>query len=263
MSKIAFLLALLFFVIPHAIFGQKAEDRWLRTITQETLAIDIDRTSLTLDSGGIFRAVYRTRYENPEAIPQKPDVSYRERLDTIEFRSADQNYRVIKSSFLDDGGKLVIDLDKIEDWQSLRSDAGRKLYSAARQLAPFGTWKVHSYEYASGEPASPEDPPELRSLIGQTIGLRADALVIPGSDCAGTTFDFKTLTDRDVTQRWGISLKDLGLNGESISIMIFKCSFGKNSQIPTLVFLSSPTKANLLWNGVLFNIERPGNPFRP
>jgi hypothetical protein len=255
------LLTLIVLVLSTSFIAQKSSDKWLRTITQDTLTVDVDPTSLVIGSGGVISATYRTSFQEPEALPQDPSVKYRMRLDVFDFRTRDASYRLAKTSYFDDSGKVILESNPNQDWKLLSRGTGRILYSAASQLAPFGVWNVESYHYASGEPADPNDPKELRSLVGKTVGLRVDDLSIGLSNCPGVIFDSRIISDHDVVQRLGVSLTDLGVSAKSIPVMTFNCA--SKSPVPAMVFLTSSTKAKLLWDGVFFDIERPANPFRP
>ncbi len=244
--------------------GQKLSDPWLRVITEDDYVIDVDRTSLILESKDIIQALFRTTYSDPVEIAAKSDKRYAVRLDSMQFRTKAGGYRIKESSFLDKSGKKVSDLKSAsQEWKLTGSRTGGRLFRAASQLAPFGYWKVISYHYFSGEGPSPDDPEELRSLIGSTIALKLDHLFIGSSNCSDPTVESQTVTDSEVSKKFGTSLKSFGIESDRITAMRITCHSNDKYPPYILVILRSATRAAVLWDGVFLSIERPGNRFLP
>jgi hypothetical protein len=122
----------LFILLVQAAFSQNNGDQWLRVVTYEDSVVDLGRTSLVLEEGGIIRAAFKTTLIKDEAVPGKDDLKYRSRLDLIEFNSAEHLYRVFESSFIDTHGKVVMSAaaNGTEDWKPIRGQ------SAGNSFAP-------------------------------------------------------------------------------------------------------------------------------
>lgn len=253
------LLYAVFFILSVAsgvVHAQKSNDPWLRVTTGEEYYIEIDKNSLTLKDGDVYGASFRTSYAKESTSGSKCLV----RLDSIDFQVSSHSYRVISSTCFTSGGAVPHTTNFDVQWKRLRSGTSQRFYSAAAKLAPFGSWKVVSYRYASGEGPSNGDPMEIRSMVGSTVSLRLDNLFIGRSNCSDATFDFRSLSDQ-AFERYGLMLKNLGIVATSEKAIIAVCRSNKDYPPQTLILLSSPTKATMLWDGILFEIERLPNLF--
>lgn len=265
LSIIPIALAVLFllFYVPAAV-AQKDAD-WLRTVTQEGFVIDVDRTSLVLGQDRVIGARFRTTLLREEPVPEKPTVMYLTRLDTIQFNLKAGQYRMFKSTLLDASARVVTSLtsDGADSWKPMRSRTGSRLFRAASQLAPFGTWNVLTYNYASGQPPAKDDPSELQSLVGTRITLELDRVQAGEQECRSPVFEPKTVSDKEFSERSGSPLKSLGITADKVDAIVLTCE-GNNKFPPQTLILKLPgRRALILWEGVFFEIERPGNLFLP
>ncbi len=148
--------------------AQDNTDQWLRVFTEEESIIDVNRSSLVLEQNQVISAQFKTKLLKPEPVPGKPDIKYQTRLDSIQFSMKDRRYRISESDLLDASGNVVFSYSSRDanSWKPLSGRTVNRLFNAASQLRPFGIWRVVSYRYASGDPASDNDPPELTSLVG-------------------------------------------------------------------------------------------------
>lgn len=252
-------------VFVFSAFSQAETESWLRVFTDEGSVVEVNRFGLVLEPNNVIRAQFRTVFSKPDSIPGKPDLKYKTRIDSIHFNVATQRYRVSESNFLDKSDKSIFTVapSKAADWKPISGRTANRLFSASTQLQPFGYWKVASYQYASGEGPFTDDPKELRDLIGSSIVLKLNHLFIGSSNCTRATFEWESVTDSILRSRVGMSLKDLGFNSDNVNVIKIGCRSNDNYPPTVLVILQSPTKGKLLWDGVFFDIERPGNPFSP
>ena len=257
------LISIVFFMLSLSVgvtYSQKADDSWLRLITGEDYTIEIDKNSLNLKDDRIINANFRTSYASPEAIDRKPDLEYQKRIDSIDFRIVGHSYRIVESTTLDANGEVISKTPGTDLKFKQPIASAHLFYFAATKLAPFGSWKVLSCRYVSGEGPSNDDPVEIRSVIGTTVSIRLDNLFIGRSNCPGASFDFKSVSDKDL-ERYGFTLKSLGIDSDTVKVINAGCESNTNFPRQTLIFLQSPTKATMLWDGVLFEIERLPNQF--
>ena len=260
MFRLGLTCALLVLAFTTSFVAQKrATETWLRVTTGDDFVIDVDRTSLAFGDSHVIEATFRTTHTDPQPLSTQSGP-YRSQLDTIAFQTNGPDYRVIKSLFLSDSGKVLLEQNPQGPQWRHKGKAAARLYGAATQLAPFGQWKVHSYKYASGEGPSKDDPEELTSLIGKDILFSPSRVAIGDTGCYESSLVFASITGEDAFKRLGIQLSDLGIEGSTMRAIRATCS---NKDEGTFIFLLSPDKAKLLWNGVFFDIERPGNIFLP
>lgn len=246
--------------------GQSDVDGWLRVMTDEDSVTEIDRVSLIIGPKHLIGAKYRTVLSTTMPVPGTPNVIYKTRIDTIQFDTRTRSYRISESAFFDTSQKSVLSFvnsDSNVGWKQLRGRTALRLFSAASQLRPFGTWKVISYHYASGEGPAMDDPSELRDLIGRNLILGLDQLFIGKSNCVGPTFEAHLISDAEISKKYGLSIKDLGIAADSVNVMRIACNSNKAYPPYILVILQTTTRAKLLWDGVFLEIERPGNQFLP
>ncbi len=261
---ITFGLAALFFVlwVPKGL-AQTDGDQWLRVVTGEESVIDVYRSSLVLEPHRIIRAKFKTTLSKPEPIAGTTDTKYQTRLDTIQFNLVDWQYRILESTLFDGSGKVVsaISSSAADGWKRLRSSTGSRLFHAAGELSPFGSWKVLSYRYSSGDPPASDDPKELMSLIGSNIWFSLDRVHVGGLACQAPIFESKTFTNDEFVKLIGNPLKSLGISADKVEAIVLKCEASDKFPPQTLILRLPGGKALMLWDGVFLEIERARNSF--
>jgi hypothetical protein len=201
----------------------------------------------------------------PASSPGKPGLKYRTRLDLIQFAIDHRRYEIVESQLLDEAGKVVMSFSSTDADGSkpLRGRTANLFLSAASQLAPFGAWRIVAYRYASGEAASQQDPPELKSLVGSEMVLNLDRMVVGKQTCNTPVYSPKTVTNEDFFKRSGSSLESLGLPLDKVDVIRIACNGKDDFPSQTFILRLPGNKARLLWEGVFLEIKRSGNPFLP
>ena len=268
--------------------GQNNGDPWLRVLTGEDSIIDVNRLSLVLEPKQVITAQFRTRLLKSEPVPGNSGLKYESRIDFFEFDIKDQLYRISKSDLFDSSGKVVLSNTSSgpDSWKQVRGPTAHRLFTAASQLPPFGMWKVMSYRYASGDPASDDDPPELKNLVGSEVLFKLDRVVAGRQTCEAPVFDPKTITNDDFSHRIGNSLRSLGIGSDKVNAVLLRCENEKtlvptimlgqkltngiselqrkpNFPSQTLIIRIPGNKALMLWDGVFLDLERTKNIFLP
>jgi hypothetical protein len=255
------LMSLLFALSVPTSNAQKAADQWLRTVTDDDFVIDVNRSSMVIGPDHVISARFRTTLLKEETVPGKPTVRYLTRVDSIHFDLKDRQYLIHESSFLDASATVVLSLTGTGDWKPRYGRTADKLFQAARQLSPFGFWKVLSYRYASGRPHANGEPPELTSLVGTTVRLDLDGVSVGKGQCWSPVFEPKTTTNEEFVKQTGSPLKALGISTDKVEAITVKCRAGDGFPSQTLILKLAGNNALMLWEGVFLKIERPGNPF--
>lgn len=245
--------------------AQDDADEWLRVFTEDGSIIDINRLSLVLEHNQVIRAQFRTKFSKPQPIPGKSSIKYQTRLDSIQFSIKDRRYRISESNFLDASGKVALSFSSsgTNGWKPIAGRAADRLFSAAQQLQPFGVWTVNSYRYASGEPASAQDPPELTSLVGSTIFFSLDRVAAGAQTCHTPMFDPRTVTNEEFVHRIGLSLESLKLPSDKVDAILLGCNAEDKFPSQTIVLRLPGNKALMLWDGVFLELERSRTLFLP
>jgi hypothetical protein len=257
--------AAVFTLIGIPAFPQNSTEKWLRVLTDETSIVEVDKTSMKLDQDRIVEARFRTKLAVPETIPGMTGVRYQTRLDVIEFNIGENRYRIAQSDLLDAANKVVLSSSANDEksWTPVKNHTALLLLRAAGQLAPFGIWRIVTYRYVSGEPASEQDPAELKSLIGSYFQIKLNELRVGYETCARAVYSPRTITNDELISRVGISLESLGLPSDRVDTIRFTCDRDNHRSTSGFILRLSANKSLLLWEGVFLEIERPGNPFLP
>lgn len=252
-KPIIFLILLLVFCIAKTL-AQDDNNTWQRVITGSGFNIDVSVQSLRLEANRNFAAKFKTTLSKSEPIEGKSGPKFKTRLETIEFDANSRKYRIRETDFLDSNGKLIISSSS-DEWKQIRGGTANTLYQRAMGLPPFGSWKVITYYYADGKPAAPDDPPDLRKLIGASLFLTFDNAQLAGKICAEPSYELKKISDEEFTKRTGSPLKAIGVEGASLDAIIMKCNADR-SYLPQTFFLQLPNrKILLLWDGVFLELE--------
>ena len=275
--------------------SQDHADRWVRVITDEDSTIEVNRFSLLLEPDQIIRADFRTTFTNPVLLLGEPGRSYHTRLDSIQFRLYDKRYRIRETKFVDNDGRVLSSrsTDGPNVWKSAWGRTGSALFSAATQLRPFGTWKIVSYRYASGEKPSDNDPPELKLLLDSGMYLAFDHVRVADLNCDSPILEPKVMSRDEFSRRVGISLETIGI-ADSVNALYLRChgrstissdilKVGRQATpilrspsnrtlinervatyFPTILMLRpSDDRMLMLWAGVFLELERTRNIFLP
>src|SRR5262245_24502485 len=103
-----------------SILAQK-KSVWRRAYTFEDSRIEMN--SNVVVGGDIGRVTFRWIFDQPQQLVAGSPVTYKSRLETIEFRCADKFYRMYEVVFLNSSGKKVHSevMKSPYEWHRLRS----------------------------------------------------------------------------------------------------------------------------------------------
>jgi hypothetical protein len=134
---------------------------------------------------------------------------------------------------------------------------GMSFYNAAKQLPPFGKWKIVGYHYANGDLPGNNEPSDLINLVGSYAYFYHDGLRIGNSYCAQPSFTRTRLTSDEIARQLGPPEKALGVNAPSFDLLLLKCDSDKTFSPSMHVFSLSTRKTLMVWEGVLLELESP------
>ncbi len=230
---------------------------WRRVITADA-NIDVSVSSLILEPNDIFRAKFRTSLSKSEEAFEKPGVKYKTRLETVQFDSRNQMYRVVETVLLDSSDKTVFSSGPVMTarWREIGRTAGR-MYSAASELRPLGSWTIASVRYADGGQPSSEEAPDLTKLIGSNVSARMEQFQVARETCRYPAYESQTIDDKTFEKAVGVPFKTAGLVTESLDALLIRCRSNDNVAELHLLFLLPADKAVLFSGGVLLDLEKP------
>lgn len=241
--------------LPVSALAQSEKDRWQRVYTGEDSLIEVNASSLSFEAKQILRVQFRTVFSKPETLPEKSGTKYKIRLETIEFKSAGR-YRFYATSLLDSSGKTVqsYQANSSEDWKIMK-DVGvmQRMFQAARELPPLGTWKVVEYRFGDGTPA---DAGEFTRLLGTRIRLYFDRAEVGVKVCSSPAYQSKPVTDQEIFRELGISFESIGVKARQADTIVVKCESNDWAPPQSLLVKLPEGGMLMLWEGIFLVLKK-------
>jgi surface-adhesin protein E len=119
--KVVFL-TFVFLFSSTTLFSQQLPT-WYRVYTFDESIVEMNTTLVTLISNDISRVRFRWTLNQPEALKAEPKVTYKSRLEVIEFNCSEGRYRPYHLTLLDTTGKIVRveEMDPPGEWHTATS----------------------------------------------------------------------------------------------------------------------------------------------
>lgn len=117
--------------------AQEAKDKWQRVYTGDDVIIEINILKVTFGEKKIGRVRFRTVLSRPQQVKETPAVQYKSRLEIIEFKCAERQYRIYQTTLLDLKGNVIdsYEGDISEEWKTLKPGGMmQKLFGPACSL---------------------------------------------------------------------------------------------------------------------------------
>jgi hypothetical protein len=134
MRRISLILFLLL-AVPFASAQEK--EKWQRIITLDESTVDMNVSTVVFSTGGIGRVQFRFSLTKAEVVPEMPGVKYKSFIETVEFKCAENRYRLYEITWLDRKGK-IIRTDEKDASAKWKSEGGKsfidRLYTPACQF---------------------------------------------------------------------------------------------------------------------------------
>ena len=242
--KTTLIVSLLQCTFPISFSAQGEKEAWRRVYTGEDSVIDINVASLAFETEHILRVGFRTVLSKTESPRGRPDIKYKSRLETVEFKLPSSQYRYLETTLLDSAGKTVWsdEPNPTQDWRALKEGGMMKrLFDAARQLPPFGSWKVIDYRFADGPS---DDSQEFRRLIGTRVRIASDTMEVGTKIC--------TLPAREL----GISMLTLGIKENHAETVVVRCESNDSKPPQSLLVKLPEGRLLMLWQGVFLVLKK-------
>ena len=241
---------------PISICAQGEKEEWRRVYTGEDSAIDVSVASLTLDTGHILRVKFRTVMSKAESLNGQPDTKYNSRRETVEFKLPSNQYRYRETSLLDSAGKTVwsSEPNSSQEWRVLKKGGMmQRLFDAARQLSPFGSWKVVDYRFAEGPSV---ESPEFRSVLGTRIRIASDRIEVGSKICNLPAYQSKSVSDKQFDQLLGVSMLAVGIKENHADTVVVKCESNDWKPPQSVLVKLSEGGLLMLWQGVFLVLKK-------
>ncbi|HEY8185935.1 MAG TPA: surface-adhesin E family protein [Pyrinomonadaceae bacterium] len=116
------ILTVLVLVSSTSVFSQKLPT-WFRVYTFDESTVEMNTAVVTFITHDISRVRFRWTFNKPETLNGEPKVKYQSRLEVIEFKCSESQYRPYHLTFLDAAGKMVRleEMDPPGEWRAATS----------------------------------------------------------------------------------------------------------------------------------------------
>ncbi len=131
------LLISIIFILSTAVGIQEEKEKWQRVYTGDDSIIEMNVSRVTFGDKKIGRVRFHTILSRPQTLKEIPGVKYKSRVETIEFKCIERQYRVYAATLLDVKGKPIqsYEVEVSEEWKSLKAGGMmEKLFRPACKL---------------------------------------------------------------------------------------------------------------------------------
>ena len=230
---------------------------WKRVYTGDGYVIDLNVTSLEFGSDQILRAQIRTVLEKEEPIKDIPGGKSKSRVEQIEYKLRNGNYRITEVVLLDSAGKpLQTQNPNAAVWKPLKSGGMmERILLATRPALPFGKWKVAASRLA--EDVKDKRPSEeLSKFIGASVSLEAQLAKVDQSVCGNPAYKSEHFTVTELSRRLGADIKLPEVQSDSVDLIYVKCE-NNGWEPPQSMLVKLPEgRMLMLWKGVFLTLKR-------
>jgi hypothetical protein len=234
----------------------QTKDQWRRAYTDDHSVIDVNISSLTLETGHVLRVDFRTTLAKSENIAPQQSAKYKSRIETISFKLNQNRYRLVEIVWFDSkGARLTSSTSTAEDWRVLKQGGVMdKLFNSVRILPPFGSWKAVAYKFADGS-ANPD--PQLIKLVGTRVRLQTNTAEVEAKVCSLVAYEDKRASREELNQL-GVKLESLDIAGDYADTTKLTCEGGGWAPAQSLLLKVKEGEMLMLWNGVFLVLKREG-----
>ena len=257
------LLLVLLYVTPsysqYVLHLPERSKEWKRISTEADATVDVNTSSVVLESNGRIRATFRFSLAKQETAFEKPDAKYKTRVETIQFDVREDTYRILETKLLDSRGKAVYEseLDLDRPWKKINSVTAGQFFSVAVGLSPLGAWSVVAARYPYGSPSPTDEDSLLTTLRPKTlVSTRITKFEVGKKSCSSPTYEPSMMRADEFVKWTGVSLKDAGFSTDKVEAIKIKCETPQLVSEVHVLLLASATRATLLSGGVLLDLEK-------
>jgi hypothetical protein len=132
----------------------------------------------------------------------------------------------------------------------------QRLFDAARQLPPFGNWKVVDYRFGDGAPI---DGPAFRRILGTRVRFNTDRAEVGMKVCSLPAYQSRPFTDKEFSRELGISMLSIGIKENHAESVVVKCEASDWTPPQSLLLKLPEGGVLMLWQGVFLVLKKERN----
>jgi len=241
-------------LVSSSLSAQTRKDKWLRVYTGDDSIIEVNSESLTFNDNLTVRVLFRTILSEPEGLLGKPEIKYKSRLETTEFKLNERSYQLTSTTLLDTAGNVVLthEADK-ETWRLMKADGMMsRLFESIRELPPLGGWQVTGFR-SGGDIAMP-GPDESAKLLATKIRFGPERVDVGAKSCSSPSYVSVSMVKEDFIRKLGVPMETLGFKTDGADTIVIKCPTWRPPQ--SLLLKLEEGGMLMLWDGFFLELKR-------
>jgi hypothetical protein len=231
---------------------------WKRVSTGDDYAIDVNVASLNFGAGRTLVAEIRTVLNKEELLRDNSGAKSKTRVEKIEYRLAEGDYRVVQLVLLDSAGKPLLTRDfETLDWKPLRvGGVMERVLLIVNPALPFGKWKVASYRFADVGEQSKKPFEEFEKLIGASVSLGAHFAQVQEALCGSPTYRSEHFTVAELSRKLGSDIQLPEVQSDRVDLIYVRCESGDWAPPQSMLVKLPEGRMLMLWKGVFLTLKR-------
>lgn len=232
-------------------------NNWKRVYTGDGYVIDLNVTSLQFGSDQRLHAQIRTVFDKEESIKDVPGGKSKSRIEQVEYKLRNGDYRITEVVLLDAAGKPLQTLNSnAVAWKPLKSGGMmQRIFLATRPALPFGKWTVTAYRLVEGEQEK-RTSDELSNLVGASVSLEAHLAKVQQSVCGDPAYKSEHFTVTELSRRLGVDMKLPEVQSDRVDLIYVKCETDGWEPPESMLVKLSEGRMLMLWKGVFLTLKR-------
>ncbi|HEX7295730.1 MAG TPA: hypothetical protein VF251_08270, partial [Pyrinomonadaceae bacterium] len=229
---------------------------WKRVYTGDGYVIDLNLTSVEFGSDQTLRTQIRTVLQKEESVEEVPGAKSKTRLEQLEYKLHNGDYRITEVVLLDSAGKSVHKQHPdAAVWKPLKPGGMmERILLATRPALPFGKWKVAAYRLATGEDTRSSD--DVTNFIGVSVSLEAQLAKVDQSVCGNPVYKSEHYTIIELSRRLGTEIKLPEVQSDRVDLIYVKCEKDGWEPPQSMLVKLPEGRMLMLWKGVFLTLKR-------
>jgi hypothetical protein len=231
---------------------------WKRVSTGEDYVIDVNLASVDFSANRTLVAQIRTVLKKEETLRDNSGAKSKTRLERIEYRIPNGDYRVVQLVLLDSAGKPIFtrNFDEL-DWKTIRPGGlMERVLSIARPTLPFGKWKVASYRFADTGEQNKQSSEEFERLIGASVSLDAHFAQVHEALCGDPNYRSEHFTVGELSGKLGSDIKLPEVQSDRVDLIYVRCESDGWKPPQSMLVKLPDGRMLMLWKGVFLTLKR-------
>jgi hypothetical protein len=231
---------------------------WKRVSTGDDYVIDVNLASVDFGANRTLVAQIRTVLNKEESLRDNSGAKSKTRLEKVEFRITNGDYRVVQLTLLDSAGKSILtrDFDAL-DWKPLRPGGMMdRVLSIARPTLPFGKWKIASYRFADMGEQKKQTSEEFERLMGASVVLEAHFAQVHEALCGDVNYRSEHFTGSELSSKLGGDIRLPELQSDRVDLIYLRCESDGWKPSQSMLVKLPDGRMLMLWQGVFLTLKR-------